>query len=87
MGLQMMRMTQKQIVVARLEELSMSMSACLHPLKKCAINIHRESNGFLVRKINFEKLKQMSKDHSIREISTWNQEVFEKHKIDDKFSY
>ena len=65
----------------------MSTNACLHPLKKCAINIHRGSNGFVARKNNLEMLEQMSKDHPVREISTQNPEVFGKHKMDDEFRY
>ena len=56
---------------------SMSASACLHSLKKCAIYIHRGSNGFLARKINLDMLDQTSKDHPVRKISTRNQEVLE----------
>ena len=65
----------------RLNRRGLSTSASLHPIK-CTIDIHRRSNGFLARKINLEMLKQSSKDHPVREISTRNQEVFGKHKID-----
>ena len=65
--------------------LSMSMSACLHPLEESAINIDKGSKDFLIENINFEMFKRMSGDHSKRKIPTLNQEMLRKHEINNEF--
>jgi len=65
-------------------ELSISTIVSLHPLEKSAININKGSKDFLIGKVNFEMLKQASKDHSKRKILARNQEMLKKHEIDDE---
>ena len=63
---------------------SMSTKSSLHPLKDGAINVNCRSDGFLVRKINFEVLEHTSENYPVWEIYTWNEQVFRKHEIDDE---
>ena len=62
----------------------MNTSASLHPLKLSAIDVYRRNNGSLARKVNLKMLKQVSEDHFERKIPTRNQEMLEKHKINDE---
>ena len=71
-------------VIIKIKSETVPLGQYLHPLENSTININRGSKNFLVRKVNFEMLKQASKDHSKRKIPARNQEMLRKHEIDDE---
>jgi len=56
-------------------------SACLHHLKKCA---NRGNKGSLAENIDLEMLEQKSNQHSLRTISTWDQNMLWKYEVNNK---